>query len=49
MTGHDYMNISPYGLVVFITSHKNDVIVNEICDYAMIVGHFQSPEFNFKT
>jgi hypothetical protein len=32
----DYMNISPYGLVVFTTNHKNGIIINVICDYAKI-------------
>jgi len=35
MIGHNYMTISSYGLIVFVTSRKNGVIVNAIWDYVL--------------
>jgi len=35
MIGHNYMTISSYGLVIFVTSRKNGVIVNAIWDYVL--------------
>jgi hypothetical protein len=35
MIGHYYMTVGSYGLVVFVTSHKNGVVVNAIWDYVL--------------
>jgi len=35
MIGHNYMTINSYGLVIFVTSRKNGVIVNAIWDYVL--------------
>jgi len=55
--GHDYMTISPYTHILFITSHKEDIVVNAICDYVLHDyshiyhnhgKHLQQPRFNLK-
>jgi hypothetical protein len=56
MIGHDYMITSPYIHILFTTSHKDDIVVNFICDYVLHdyshIYHrhgkdLQQPRFNF--
>jgi len=51
------MTTSPYTHILFITTHKDDIVVNVICDYVLHDyshiyhnhgKHFQQPRFNFK-